>query len=228
MMFIFLPYTLHCALLNLQLMHSNIFYSIRIYDKYATFSSHIMTLQVPRTRWNMTYFANALYYSIVPKNWGSKDMFSVYIIVQGEQRDVDSWIGHLTMMWNFKLCFCCHNRGYLSPEYASFGHISTAIDVYSFGIMILEIVSGRKNLDFEKPPDQQILVQWVWTNNLVSYNIGYWQILYVTYVCEQWWRRFHTQLQLNGVYNISFQTYGHKICYFFSLMENDQVHVILI
>jgi len=53
-------------------------------------------------------------------------------------------------------------RGYLSPEYASFGHISTALDVYSFGIMILEIISGRKNMDFEKPPDQQILQQWAW------------------------------------------------------------------
>ena len=80
-------------------------------------------------------------------------------------------------------CFCCHNRGYLSPEYASFGHISTAIDVYSFGIMVLEIVSGRKNLDFEKPSDQQILLQWVWINYLVSYNMGYWQTLYVTHVC---------------------------------------------
>ena len=65
----------------------------------------------------------------------------------------------MTIMWID--LFCCHKRGYLSPEYASFGHISTAIDVYSFGIMILEIISGRKNLDFEKPLDQQVLLQWV-------------------------------------------------------------------
>ena len=55
----------------------------------------------------------------------------------------------------------CHKRGYMSPEYASFGHISTTIDVFSFGIIILEIISGRKNIDIEKPPEQHILLQWV-------------------------------------------------------------------
>ena len=91
----------------------------------------------------------------------------------------------MTIMWIFLFLFlfCCDKRGYLSPEYASFGHISTAIDVYSFGIMVLEIISGRKNMDFEKPPEQQILLQWVWINFLVSYNMGYPQILYVTYIC---------------------------------------------
>ncbi len=49
----------------------------------------------------------------------------------------------------------------IEDKYASFGHISTAIDVYNFGIMVLEIVGGRKNLDFEKPPDQQVLLQGV-------------------------------------------------------------------
>jgi hypothetical protein len=49
----------------------------------------------------------------------------------------------------------------MSPEYASFGHISTAIDVFSFGIIILEIISGRKNIDIGKPSEQQILLQWV-------------------------------------------------------------------
>ncbi|KAK7387397.1 hypothetical protein VNO78_28167 [Psophocarpus tetragonolobus] len=35
--------------------------------------------------------------------------------------------------------------GYMSPEYAMNGVISTKIDVYSFGILLLEIVSGKKN-----------------------------------------------------------------------------------
>ena len=61
-----------------------------VYSQYAIFSSYIKTLQVPRTHKNMTYFVNVLYYSLVPKNLVSKDMFSVYFIVRGEQRDVDS------------------------------------------------------------------------------------------------------------------------------------------
>ncbi|KAK7285212.1 hypothetical protein RJT34_19974 [Clitoria ternatea] len=35
--------------------------------------------------------------------------------------------------------------GYMSPEYAMRGVISTKIDVYSFGVLLLEIVSGKKN-----------------------------------------------------------------------------------
>ncbi|KAG4995300.1 hypothetical protein JHK86_032127 [Glycine max] len=35
--------------------------------------------------------------------------------------------------------------GYMSPEYAMSGVISTKTDVYSFGVLLLEIVSGKKN-----------------------------------------------------------------------------------
>ncbi|PRQ20067.1 putative protein kinase RLK-Pelle-DLSV family [Rosa chinensis] len=35
--------------------------------------------------------------------------------------------------------------GYMSPEYAVFGRYSTKSDVFSFGIIILEIISGKKN-----------------------------------------------------------------------------------
>ncbi|XP_019169091.1 PREDICTED: G-type lectin S-receptor-like serine/threonine-protein kinase At1g11410 [Ipomoea nil] len=35
--------------------------------------------------------------------------------------------------------------GYMSPEYAMEGHFSVKSDVFSFGVMLLEIVSGRKN-----------------------------------------------------------------------------------
>lgn len=38
---------------------------------------------------------------------------------------------------------CC--SGYLSPEYAYCGHVSTKSDMYSFGVIVLEIVTGRRN-----------------------------------------------------------------------------------
>ncbi|KAL1214816.1 Cysteine-rich receptor-like protein kinase 34 [Cardamine amara subsp. amara] len=38
--------------------------------------------------------------------------------------------------------------GYMSPEYAMRGHFSMKSDVYSFGILILEIISGKKNRSF--------------------------------------------------------------------------------
>lgn len=35
--------------------------------------------------------------------------------------------------------------GYMSPEYAMEGQISDKSDVFSFGVLLLEIVSGKRN-----------------------------------------------------------------------------------
>ena len=37
-------------------------------------------------------------------------------------------------------------RGYMAPE-AVLGHCSVKLDVYSFGVLVLEIVSGRRSTD---------------------------------------------------------------------------------
>ncbi|VFQ87709.1 unnamed protein product [Cuscuta campestris] len=39
-------------------------------------------------------------------------------------------------------CFC---RGYMAPEYLSNGRLTETIDVYSFGVLLLEIVMGKQN-----------------------------------------------------------------------------------
>ncbi|GKE56213.1 G-type lectin S-receptor-like serine/threonine-protein kinase, partial [Tanacetum coccineum] len=39
-------------------------------------------------------------------------------------------------------------NGYISPEYAVHGRLSIKSDVFSFGVMVLEIVSGNKNREF--------------------------------------------------------------------------------
>ncbi|KAF8030069.1 hypothetical protein BT93_E2481 [Corymbia citriodora subsp. variegata] len=38
--------------------------------------------------------------------------------------------------------------GYISPEYAIHGIFSTKSDVFSFGVLVLEIISGRRNREF--------------------------------------------------------------------------------
>ncbi len=55
--------------------------------------------------------------------------------------------------------FC---RGYMSPEYASFGQLSTKVDVYSFGVLLLEIISGRKTI-LETATNKMNLVEWIST-----------------------------------------------------------------
>ncbi|KAJ0455120.1 putative protein kinase RLK-Pelle-DLSV family [Helianthus annuus] len=35
--------------------------------------------------------------------------------------------------------------GYMSPEYAMHGHFSVKSDVFSLGVLVLEIISGKKN-----------------------------------------------------------------------------------
>jgi serine/threonine protein kinase len=36
----------------------------------------------------------------------------------------------------------------MSPEYAMDGHFSVKSDVFSFGVLVLEIISGKKNRGF--------------------------------------------------------------------------------
>lgn len=52
-------------------------------------------------------------------------------------------------------------RGYFAPEYLTYGQVSTKLDVFSFGVLVLEIVSGRANMDAKAPPEQMRLTYWV-------------------------------------------------------------------
>ncbi|KAG5597725.1 hypothetical protein H5410_038957 [Solanum commersonii] len=52
--------------------------------------------------------------------------------------------------------------GYLSPEYALHGRYSVKSDVFSFGILILEIVSGKSNRRFSHPDHNLNLLGHAW------------------------------------------------------------------
>ncbi|KAL5542588.1 hypothetical protein UlMin_010298 [Ulmus minor] len=41
--------------------------------------------------------------------------------------------------------------GYMSPEYIQSGEVTTKADIYSFGVVILELVSGHMAVDFRRP-----------------------------------------------------------------------------
>ncbi|KAL6658876.1 hypothetical protein ACP70R_002916 [Stipagrostis hirtigluma subsp. patula] len=54
--------------------------------------------------------------------------------------------------------------GYLAPEYAMRGQVTKKSDIYSFGVLLLEIVSGRCNHNSRLPIEDQFLLERAWTH----------------------------------------------------------------
>ncbi|XVF65366.1 hypothetical protein PTKIN_Ptkin09bG0242600 [Pterospermum kingtungense] len=50
--------------------------------------------------------------------------------------------------------------GYLAPEYAATGRVTRKVDVYAFGVILMEIITGRKALDESLPEEESHLVTW--------------------------------------------------------------------
>jgi serine/threonine protein kinase len=51
--------------------------------------------------------------------------------------------------------------GYMAPEYAMHGQFSIKSDVFSFGVLVLEIMSGQKNSCFRNGEDIEDLLSYV-------------------------------------------------------------------
>lgn len=49
----------------------------------------------------------------------------------------------------------------MAPEYASSGKLTEKSDVFSFGVVLLELITGRKPVDSSQPLGDESLVEWV-------------------------------------------------------------------
>ena len=51
--------------------------------------------------------------------------------------------------------------GYAAPDYIQTGHLTAKSDVWSFGVVLYEILTGRRSLERNLPTTEQKLLEWV-------------------------------------------------------------------
>lgn len=71
--------------------------------------------------------------------------------------------------------------GYLAPEYFMYGKLSDKVDVYAFGVVLLELLSGREPIS-SAPKVQESLVMWV---SIISKSYIIFQFLLVNNVVKE-------------------------------------------
>ncbi|KAK7831745.1 putative lrr receptor-like serine/threonine-protein kinase, partial [Quercus suber] len=59
--------------------------------------------------------------------------------------------------------------GYLALEYAMRGHLTERADVFGFGVVALEILSGRPSSDNWLDNEKVYLLEWVWEIKFVHF-----------------------------------------------------------
>jgi len=65
--------------------------------------------------------------------------------------------------------------GYLDPEYLRTYQLTPKSDVFSFGILLVEILSARRPVELKRTPEERITMRWVCIGNffhfLYCYNL---------------------------------------------------------
>jgi serine/threonine protein kinase len=79
---------------------------------------------------------------------------------------------------------CSHlflGSGYLAPEYAVRGQLTRKADIYSFGVLLMEIVSGRSNKNTRLPTEYQYLLERVSLATHQNWSFLHFKLLYWNY-----------------------------------------------
>ena len=51
--------------------------------------------------------------------------------------------------------------GYAAPEYIHTGRLTAKSDIWSYGVLIYELITGRRPVDHNRPKGEQKLLEWV-------------------------------------------------------------------
>ncbi|PKU82684.1 probable serine/threonine-protein kinase PBL19 [Dendrobium catenatum] len=52
-------------------------------------------------------------------------------------------------------------HGYAAPDYIETGHLTAKSDVWSFGVVLYELITGRRSMERNRPKNEQKLLNWV-------------------------------------------------------------------
>ncbi|KAF8409135.1 hypothetical protein HHK36_005208 [Tetracentron sinense] len=71
---------------------------------------------------------------------------------------IDCFIGNVFLRQIQIHKIILNRRGYMAPEYALWGYLTYKADVYSFGVLALEIVAGKNNMKYRPNEDYVCLL----------------------------------------------------------------------
>lgn len=60
----------------------------------------------------------------------------------------------------------------MAPEYALWGYLTNKADIYSFGVVALEIVSGKNNTNYRPENGCVCLLDWVIYVGILGINVS--------------------------------------------------------
>ena len=83
----------------------------------------------------------------------------------------------MNLVWQNRMTYYAFFSRYVAPEYASTGMLNERSDVYSFGILLMEIISGRNPVDYSRPPGEVCIQQINLMTSYSQFNINFFRFL---------------------------------------------------
>ncbi|KAI3450760.1 hypothetical protein Pfo_007425 [Paulownia fortunei] len=104
-------------------------------------------------------------HSLAHQSFIHRDLKSANILLDGDFRAKVSDFGLVKLALDTERSVATRlagTFGYLAPEYAVTGKITTKVDVFSFGVVLMELLTGLVALDERRPEENRYLAEWFW------------------------------------------------------------------